>query len=472
MNHFCKAAAAALLLALALSACTKTEPNPPPTADPAESVEAAESETAPAEEETAGEAEQAEQPAMKSEMPRIIACRSGQDAITGDFFYLLCGETESAGTLDFVGANIDNFSQYTGRTRFFIPIYAPMNKNTNLTITFTADGKEPSDPLEYKIEKAGRNVDFANFSIGKGNNFVHWPDWTDYACNNYMSDTGLSSTYNLLEKRFERIKAAAGEDTKFIILLAPDPLVMYDESASDSLQAMRRASIENYNLRSSKREVDPDAPIYTAMNQIADYVNEQNPDFTLIDMTPILKELKKEETFPRLYHTTDNHWSSLGAYYGYRELMNVIYEQTGNEGTKPLELSDFDIVDYELSFANMAGFADPWSEGICEVVDLLVPKKERTARLIDGTITGEGRFWSDVQHPMTFEHDGDLPTAVFLRDSFATSMYPMLNEHFSWAYYHETWDYGLNYDWLAQVDPDYVIIIAVERLSMSALQQR
>jgi len=287
-----------------------------------------------------------------------------------------------------------------------------------------------------------------------------------------MSESGLANTYNMLAKRNERIKEACGDDTRFIVMLAPDPMVMYDDSVNDTVAQMRADQIANFNKRSAHEDVDPEAPIYTAMSEIADYVNAQNPDFTMIDMTPILKELKKEETYPRLYHTTDNHWSSLGAYYGYREIMNVIYEQTGNEGTKPLELSDFDIVDYELQFTSMAGFADPWSAGICEVVDLLVPKIERTAKLTAGEIKNDGRFWSDVQHPMEFEKDGDLPTVVFLRDSFATSMYPMLNEHFSWAYYGETWNYGIDYNWLAEKDPDYVIIIAVERLSMSALQQR
>lgn len=421
--------------------------------------------------ESVGETE-TESVAEKSMPPEIIACTSGKDAISGTRFYLLCGKVESAGTVTITGGNIDTISQYTGRTRFFIPVYGPMNKNLNIQITFTADGKTESDPLTYQIEKARDRIDFANFSIGKGNNFVHWPDWVNYACANYMSRSSLESTYNMLVKRNQRIKDACGDDTRFIIMLAPDPMVMYDESVNDEVAQMRRDGIEQYNARSGHEDIDPDAPIYTAMNEIADYVVEQDPDFTMIDMTPILKELKQEETYPRLYHTTDNHWSSLGAYYGYREIMNVIYEQTGNEGTKPLELTDFDIVDYELTFANMAGFTDPWSLGICEVVDLLVPKIERTAKLTSGEILNDGRFWSDVQHPMTFEKEGDLPTVVFLRDSFATSMYPMLNEHFSWAYYGETWNYGVDYDWLAEVDPDYVIIIAVERLAMSALQQR
>lgn len=409
----------------------------------------------------------------KSEKPYIIQCTSGQDSITGDRFRLLCGEVTGGGYINITGDNITTINQYTGRTRFFIPIYMKNDKDCMIQITFTGDDNGiESDAVNYKLKKMGRSVDFANFTIGSSKNFVHWPDWVNYACNNYMSDSGLLNIYRTLDQRNNTIKKAAGNDTNFIILLAPDPLVMYDETASDSLKKMRSSAIAEYNRRSGNN-INANSKIYTAMNQIADYVNSQSPDFSLIDMTPILKELKKEESFPRLYHTTDNHWSSLGAFYGYREIMNVIYSDTGNEGTKPLTLDDFEIVDYELSFTSMAGFADPWSAGICEIVDMLIPKKERTSKLVSGEILNDGRFWSDVRYPMEFiKEDDSLPTAVILRDSFATALYPMLNEHFSHVWYGDTWNYVVDYNWLSTINPDYVIIIAVERLSLSALQQR
>jgi len=399
----------------------------------------------------------------------VIKVIDSYDSITGESFKLICGECTPESEITIEGDNITRVTDFSGRSRFFIPVYFKRNFECEIIIT-AKNESVPEQSVTLKLTPID-NITMSTFTMGK-NNFIHWPDISNYLCDNYLNDRSLANIYTGLESRYNRIRDATGKDTKLFILLAPDPLVMYEESASDKLANMRRNSIENYNRR-SRSEIDPDTEIYTAMNQISDYINSRNPDFTLVDMTPILRNLKSQETYPRLYHTTDNHWSNLGAYYGYYELMNFVCETSGIAATKPLELSDFDIVDERLSYNIQAGLQDPASENIYEVVDRLIPKTARKAKLTSGQILNDGKFWSDVRDKMSFTTGNDkLPTAVFLRDSFTTALYPMLNEHFNNTYYSDTWDYSLDYEWLAEVKPDYVFIIAVERLVMSALSQR
>lgn len=404
-----------------------------------------------------------------SQAPTVLKMINSCDSLTGENLKLICGECEPFSTITITGDNIQTVEQYTGRSRFFIPIYMTANKNCKITLTSTTDGKEVSEPITVNCSKINSYA-MTSFTVGSGN-FVHFPDAVDFMCNNYSSTRNMQSIYKILNTRYENIRKATGKDTKFFILLMPDPLVLYQESASPTLQSGRKDAITAYN-NAHNSDVKSDQ-MYTDMNKIAEYINAQNPKFTLVDMSSILRELKDKETFAGVYHTTDNHWSSYGAFYGYQQIMNFVYKTSGIEGTKPLELSDFTIENYKLSYSGQLGMPDPKAEGIYEVVDLLVPKIDRVAKLTSGEILNDGRFWSDVRYKMSFTTGKtELPTAVFLRDSFATALYPMLNEHFNNTYYSDTWDYTIDYDWLAQVKPDYVFVIAVERLSMSGLNQR
>lgn len=401
---------------------------------------------------------------------RILKQLDARDCLTGVESRLLCGACTPGSTVTITGDQLEPVTQFCPRERFFIPVRFRVNQPCTLLLTETDASGSIISRLTLECDAIGA-PQMTGFTLGS-DNFIHWPDANGYLCGNYPSERGMQGVYNALKNRFARIREACGADTKFMVMVMPDPLVLYNDSTSAELDAMRRDAIAGYN-RAHGAAIDPDAEMYTSLNALMDYIKRQNPDFHVVDMGPILRELRKNEDYPRLYHTTDNHWSSYGAYFGYREVMSYVYESSGIEATRPLELSDFDIVDYHLSYPNQLNLSDPAAEDIYEVVDLLEPKIPRTARLTEGTILGDGRFWSDVRGAMRFTTGREeLPDAVFLRDSFTTALYPLLNEHFNNTYYGETWNYSLDYDWLRETDPDYVFVFVVERLAANALNQR
>ena len=59
--------------------------------------------------------------------------------------------------------------------------------------------------------------------------------------------------------------------------------------------------------------------------------------------------------------------------------------------------------------------------------------------------------------------DADLPTAIVIRDSFGTNMYPYLNNAFSEVYYQSMWDYKFNKSYIERTNPDYYIVLVAER---------
>ena len=60
-------------------------------------------------------------------------------------------------------------------------------------------------------------------------------------------------------------------------------------------------------------------------------------------------------------------------------------------------------------------------------------------------------------------NDGNLPTAVMIRDSYSANLFPFICEHFSYLYCQRMWDYELNYDKITEIKPDYVIYVICER---------
>ena len=59
--------------------------------------------------------------------------------------------------------------------------------------------------------------------------------------------------------------------------------------------------------------------------------------------------------------------------------------------------------------------------------------------------------------------DPSLPSAIMLRDSYSTHLFPFMSEHFSSLYCEEMWDYSLDYELVARLSPDYIIYIVCER---------
>jgi hypothetical protein len=161
------------------------------------------------------------------------------------------------------------------------------------------------------------------------------------------------------------------------------------------------------------------------------YVNLKNPLKTIID----------SDTNEQIYYKTDHHWTTLGAYYAYVEIMNSF-------GEEPLSLSDFEIerVSDEFYGTTWSSAGMKWVkpdtmeyfryEGdeyyITEIVD--------TGRIIEGFYDREQLSKKDKYSSFIggnnsrvdiYHSEGTTREKILLmKDSFAHSLAPFLAYHY------------------------------------------
>ena len=106
-----------------------------------------------------------------------------------------------------------------------------------------------------------------------------------------LDQRGLSE----FEKYFTEVQMAAKEaGIPFVLAIAPDKHSVYPEFLPDGL---------------SKKGISP-----------ADQVMANPVGFEILDLRPVLIDAKASSPYP-LYYKTDSHWNELGAYLGYRAIM-------------------------------------------------------------------------------------------------------------------------------------------------------
>jgi len=165
----------------------------------------------------------------------------------------------------------------------------------------------------------------------------------------------------------------------------------------------------------------------------------------------------------RVYHYTDTHWNDLGAFVAYREIAARLKEWFPNLSS----LNDSDVVQHRVTtsggdLARMCGLA----------LDLREPQTQlelgagvEPARFEDGSAISFERM--DVRGRERFASrrpDGDIASAVILRDSFGEALIPYLARHFATATW--IWTYDFPADSIVKLHPRLVIEELVERKLM------
>jgi len=162
------------------------------------------------------------------------------------------------------------------------------------------------------------------------------------------------------------------------------------------------------------------------------------PDLALLDLTDPLEAAKPSG---RLYHFTDTHWNDLGAFAGYRALVDRLQPWFG--GLRPLGRSDLTEASEDTpggDLARMCGLQLDVREPQRQLS--LRPGVRDDARFDDGSplrfdrmdVGGEPRF-------VTRAPGGEIASAVILRDSFGEALIPYLSRHFRRAAWIWTYDF-------------------------------
>lgn len=251
------------------------------------------------------------------------------------------------------------------------------------------------------------------------------------------------------------VNTAKGVGAEVVYLVVPSSVAIYPET------------IPEYKAASGES-------IYKAFNSIATACGAK-----VIYPLDVMKAHKNDAKGYKIYHNTDSHWTTYGAYWGVSELMNYI---SGKYPTaKPRTVGEMGFYTVELfggdalfSFGDNGGFEN-YSKadsnggitimtGIKEL-STLYKFKMPTDTLSQITRGNKSSYltWDNTNERVFTNPNGQgLPNAIIVRDSFARTAFDMVNDRFA------------NVNWLAEGDymsvankinsnTDYVIYIVSER---------
>jgi hypothetical protein len=182
----------------------------------------------------------------------------------------------------------------------------------------------------------------------------------------------------------------------------------------------------------------------------------------VIDLREYLIAKKNQGT---LYYATDNHWNKLGAYFGYKGII----ERIGKDFpvlSPPEELSNYRVRYHEtsgLNLAQMVSMHDAFKE---EQVELELIPKEKALPIPKFGFKAPLYFEFEKTYELSYSTKNDsLPDLLFIRDSFGLTLSPYLKEHFDTSVYiFDAWKYKLEPQIVETVEPDIVVYAILESL--------
>ncbi len=178
----------------------------------------------------------------------------------------------------------------------------------------------------------------------------------------------------------------------------------------------------------------------------------------LVDMKSAVIGAKKHGT---IYFKTDNHWNDLGAFYGYRAIIERISKDF--PGLKALDSTDFTIETKPFTFGNMAQNLHV-TDYVQDVI--LNPKLK-----VDRSREDKPRGYKPrpvFPYPAEFEYERtvdnpSLPTIMVVRDSYFNGMMPFITQNFRKStILYDTFTYGVFDDAVQNEKPDIALYLISE----------
>jgi alginate O-acetyltransferase complex protein AlgJ len=181
---------------------------------------------------------------------------------------------------------------------------------------------------------------------------------------------------------------------------------------------------------------------------------------TVIRYIDVKAALLKAKSHDRLYALTDNHWNWIGAFYGYRAIVDRIRQDFPE--LKPLTLSEVSFKagnPLKGNLAAMIGLTKYYNE-----IEYYPVLNQTKSKLLPSP--HKRPDWAvQIQNYEEVRSTGDstLPRVVIIHDSFTDVMKPYLNESFNTTtYIFDGWRYLRNEEIIDDVKPEIVILIIFE----------
>ena len=184
-------------------------------------------------------------------------------------------------------------------------------------------------------------------------------------------------------------------------------------------------------------------------------------DVYALDLISVMRAHKDE----RIYFTTDTHYTELGAYYVYLDIMKRVRETYPSAGVRTVENGDYTVEYYDVPGGDMCSMV---GLSMHEMVPFFIANFDDTgsyyvSKRNDGIkAAGFGpRGWERF----SALENSDNPTAYFLGDSYGCYILPFIGANFSKVWTNEgvLWSYELDQSILEQNKPDYVILVVCQR---------
>jgi hypothetical protein len=246
----------------------------------------------------------------------------------------------------------------------------------------------------------------------------------------------LAKMEKQLMKKLEKIRKASGKNTKLLYLIPPDAITAYPETATDEMVAKKKND-------------------YSRLQQLDDYF-AGNKDIIVINLTETIRQNKDKG---KLFYQTDTHWNTLGAYFGYYKMMQVIAQDF--PAAAPHELSEYKVFQKYDTGGDLANFLGVDTNTVTEYKTYCTPNFTNRAT-ITNYLTGSSNYVYSDQIKCVVDNP-DLPNAIMITDSFGMSLLDFVTDAFGVFVRQTMWEYKTDLDLVAEVKPDYYIQVMVER---------
>jgi len=330
----------------------------------------------------------------------------------------------------------------TDDDNWFVEVQIPSGVST-LTITQEEPGKAESDPIIVTTQP-NYALDFERYGVYRsalGDNMQghYYGQFDDWMGTNILTDTQVEG---LTERLTSRVEFLAENDCELIYLIVPNPITIYPETAP---------------IRYPKSTADT-----SRTEQFCTAAKEAGA--TVIELEDLLWEHREDEF--KIYNKLDSHWTPYGTFLAYDALMDYLTPAwSALDPVVPGE--DIEFYNQVVNGGDIVTAYDLDSKLIQEnatFVRWLVEAVDSPYTFYEGT---NRPYYPPVNEQKTVKNHlaagKDLPTAMVVRDSFATNMYQYFNQTFGEIYWQGQSDYVFDKKWIAECKPDYYIVLITER---------
>lgn len=281
---------------------------------------------------------------------------------------------------------------------------------------------------------------FTNFRLSIGDRVFQQAlamgnGWLEYTGDNNLDDyqNAVSMNPDQLKKIQTSLESLqfqlSARQITLLIVVAPNKGTIYPEKISDEIQKIQQES-----------------RLDTLLSYFARHGSQ-----VFIDLRPALLNAKESQL---VYYRTDTHWNAIGAYHGYKVIIDALSEN--HPDLRPIKLTDFTI-----------------STGVPTQRD--ISRLLGASKLLEAPLFLEAGFDTNTQWitlnndntaSLAVQQDTYLPKAIIYQDSFGQGLIPFLTLHFSKSIFISRGSQQkdlFSYLFIDQFDPDIMIIEIVER---------